>query len=293
MNRYLDLNAPVTASLSVEEPMASMDDTKLRKKPKKGVLGSNSFSILPKTSTIPRSAVFLFSNYKLLVAYPARHSYRDKTGIQSPSSTNLVLKPGKQKALHCTDSEGLKSESTNSAPPQASHTMVRRTQGMEAPSLIKTLVQALAVDDPRQHIDAVSETTQPITSVVTPSDHVVVTQINMAFHRNGRTFIRIGKLDTAAEANIISQQVVEDLGLQPEAYNDNFSLSSIGGSIQPLGVLKLDWNVMGKTKTYTNEFFVVNKNQSKAFDILISEGTIKSIGFFKKNVEVWCLELKE
>lgn len=149
------------------------------------------------------------------------------------------------------------------------------------------------MNNPRQHIDAVSETTQPITSVVTPNDNVVVTHIKMVFHRHDETFIRIGKLDTAAEANIISQQVVEELGLQPKAYKGEASLSSIGGNVQPLGVLHLDWNVRGKSKTYTNEFFVISKDQSKSFDILICEETIKSIGFFKKNVEVWCLGLEE
>ncbi|KAL9046863.1 MAG: hypothetical protein Q9214_000412 [Letrouitia sp. 1 TL-2023] len=254
MNRLLDLNAPVTAegsSLSVEEPMISVDDTKLQK-PKTGF----------RAAIVSRCRDLKLKFRKKSSSKPnhTKNSHQDRTGIQSPPSTSLVLEAGNQKALHCTDSEGLKT---------------------------------LAVDDPRQHIDAVSETTQPITSVVTPNDHVVVMQIKMAIHRHGKTFIRIGKLDTAAEANIISQQVVEDLGLQPEAYKGEESLSSIGGSVQPLGVLNLDWNVMGKSKTYTDEFYVISKEQSKAFDILISEETIKSIGFFKKDVEVWCLGLEE
>ena len=109
----------------------------------------------------------------------------------------------------------------------------------------------------------------------------------MAIHLNGgRIKQRVTCLDTGADVDVISHQVVEDLGLQPEKYTGN-CIYPLGGEYHPEGQVTLSWHVAGFFKTYTTPFLVFNDQYSKDFDVLLGRHTIKKIGFYEKRKGVW------
>ena len=109
---------------------------------------------------------------------------------------------------------------------------------------------------------------------------------------NGRSGTRIGKLDTGSRVNIISQKVMDTLGIKMEPY-EGPDLTPIGPNIKPLGSIKLDWHITNFKKTYTTTFVVLHTSLSEGFDILLSEETIKEVGFYKVNDDVFFLKLAE
>ncbi|KAL9120489.1 MAG: hypothetical protein Q9187_002953 [Circinaria calcarea] len=106
---------------------------------------------------------------------------------------------------------------------------------------------------------------------------------------DGQFGTRIGKLDTGLRVDIISQQVMDTLGIKMEPY-EGPELTPIGPNIKPLGSIKLDWHIAQRQKTYTTTFAVLDTSSSKAFDILLSENTIKEIGFYINDDSVWFLK---
>ncbi|KAI4160434.1 MAG: hypothetical protein LQ342_005758 [Letrouitia transgressa] len=160
---------------------------------------------------------------------------------------------------------------------------------MESQSLIEISPQSLAGDDSGQPLETSPDTAQQNFSVFAPVDK---THIKMVIHGAHSTAVRCAKLDTGAQANILSGQVVDELSLKPRAY-DGPNVLSLGESIKPLGAVDLVWSVIDRHKTYTTEFLVIDKANSNGFDALIGEDTLKSIGFFMKNVDVWFSSLGE
>ncbi|KAL8851885.1 MAG: hypothetical protein Q9221_003208 [Calogaya cf. arnoldii] len=101
-----------------------------------------------------------------------------------------------------------------------------------------------------------------------------------------RNEVRVTCLDTGADIDVISHQVVEDLGLQTEEYTGGI-IRPLGSTYQPEGQVTLSWHVSGFSKTYTTTFVVFNEKYSKDFDILLGRFTIQKIGFYKKDTNVW------
>lgn len=100
---------------------------------------------------------------------------------------------------------------------------------------------------------------------------------------------RIAKLDTGSKSNVISQDVVNELGMTMEPYS-GLEVNPIGEPIMPIGTVKLEWHIMKRKKTYNTEFLVFHADQAKSFDMLLSEDEIARIGFYKVNDEVWFLD---
>ncbi|KAL9638883.1 MAG: hypothetical protein Q9204_001330 [Flavoplaca sp. TL-2023a] len=97
---------------------------------------------------------------------------------------------------------------------------------------------------------------------------------------------RVACLDTGADLDVISHQVVEDLGLQTEKYEGG-AVRPLGGSYQPERQITLSWHVAKFQKTYTTKFAVFGEQYSKDFDVLLGRFTIEKIGFYQKAPNVW------
>ncbi|MCJ1383424.1 hypothetical protein MMC17_006538 [Xylographa soralifera] len=106
---------------------------------------------------------------------------------------------------------------------------------------------------------------------------------------NGEHLHRLGKLDTGADVNLICNEIVRELGIKIEKFH-GAPLRGVGYTIEPEGKATIVWNVVGKAKTYTDEFLVLNEDQARGFDCLIGEETIKRVGFLKRDHDVYWLE---
>ncbi|KAL8958562.1 MAG: hypothetical protein Q9193_004404 [Seirophora villosa] len=112
-------------------------------------------------------------------------------------------------------------------------------------------------------------------------------QFRMAIHLKDQQHAqRICRLDTFADLDVISQDVVEDLQLPKEKWEK--------GMIRPLGLffrpewqVTFNWNVAKFPKTYTSTFAVIPKEISTELDVLIGDSTIERIGFYNTNDAVW------
>lgn len=118
------------------------------------------------------------------------------------------------------------------------------------------------------------------------------THFYMMIHLSaGEVKMYICKNDSASSVNILSRQVVKSLGMTMESYDvDGPAVAPMGPLIQPIGKITLDWHVLGKTKTYTTEFIVLDDDATRGFDALLSADTIREIGFYFINDEVWFCE---
>ena len=99
----------------------------------------------------------------------------------------------------------------------------------------------------------------------------------------------IAQLDTGSDVNVISQDTVEDINMSMEPYGGERVYPLGAEPIQPIGQLKLRWNVKDYKKTYTTTYVVLDKNSSRQFDILIGTRTIGEVGFYEVNNLVWYL----
>ncbi|KAL8635630.1 MAG: hypothetical protein Q9226_009336 [Calogaya cf. arnoldii] len=108
----------------------------------------------------------------------------------------------------------------------------------------------------------------------------------MVFLGMGKNEVRVTCLDTCADIDVISHQVVKDLGLQTEEYTGGI-VRPLGSTYHPEGQVTLSWHVSGFPKTYTTTFVVFNEQYSKDFDILLGRFTIQRIGFYQKDPNVW------
>ncbi|KAL9613239.1 MAG: hypothetical protein Q9167_002199 [Letrouitia subvulpina] len=116
------------------------------------------------------------------------------------------------------------------------------------------------------------------------------TTFMMVIHKpNGQTLNRVAKLDTAAGENVISQQVVDKLGIPVNDYTGRHLLP-VGDPIYPKGRVSLEWHAAGKSVTYKTSFAVLQTSLCKHFDILLSEKEIRKIGFFKVDNTIFFLD---
>ena len=103
------------------------------------------------------------------------------------------------------------------------------------------------------------------------------TQFKMVIHLpKGGSKTRIAKLDSGCAVNVVSKSVAEALGMKMEKY-DGIEVAPLGGTMRPLGQLTLDWHVMGKERTYTTTFLVLD---TENFDVLLGDETIKTLDFY-------------
>lgn len=100
---------------------------------------------------------------------------------------------------------------------------------------------------------------------------------------------RIAILDTGSKVNVVSQDVVNELGMTMEPYSGP-DVTPIGKPIKPIGRLRLEWHIMKRKKTYRTEFLVLRADHARSFDILLSQGEVARIGFYKINGAVWFLD---
>ncbi|KAL8706189.1 MAG: hypothetical protein Q9201_000767 [Fulgogasparrea decipioides] len=108
----------------------------------------------------------------------------------------------------------------------------------------------------------------------------------MVIHVHDEIALRIACLDTCADMDLISIQVVEDLGLCKERYKGP-AIKPLGGSYVPEWLVTFDWHVAKFRKTYKTTFAVLSHEYSVDFDVLLGKKSIKEIGFYQKDHKVW------
>ena len=115
------------------------------------------------------------------------------------------------------------------------------------------------------------------------------TMFKMVIHLpNDNSKTRVAKLDTGASVDVLSQSVADALGMTLEPYTGG-DVTPLGEPITPIGQLTLDWHVMAFGVTYTTTFLVLDRDSTKAFDVLLSDDTIGKIGFYRVDTTVWYL----
>ncbi|KAL8755120.1 MAG: hypothetical protein Q9184_004893 [Pyrenodesmia sp. 2 TL-2023] len=120
--------------------------------------------------------------------------------------------------------------------------------------------------------------------------HPVEKTFHMVIHLPGNgSATRVAELDTGSGADLIGHDVVESLHLRKEKYCGD-PLSPLGsGSFMPEWQVTLDWYIPKfRSKTYTTTCAVMDEKYSE-FDVLLGLSTIKKVGFWKKNTDVWVL----
>lgn len=109
------------------------------------------------------------------------------------------------------------------------------------------------------------------------------TTFKIVIHRRDTSIMRVAKLDSGANVDVMSKRVADSLGMKLEPYfgEDNLAL---GGRKTPLGQLTLDWHVMGKGRTYTSTFLILDVEN---FDVLLGDKTIGEVEFNAPNTAKW------
>ncbi|KAL8936838.1 MAG: hypothetical protein Q9216_004723 [Gyalolechia sp. 2 TL-2023] len=116
---------------------------------------------------------------------------------------------------------------------------------------------------------------------------------HMVIHlQNGESALRVGCLDTMAEVDAVSHQVVESLVLKKNEYFGP-AVKPLGGYFEPKSQVTVDWHISGFHKTYTTTFVVLDEKHSGDFDVLLGHKTIEEIGFYEKNGRVWMLSAND
>lgn len=128
----------------------------------------------------------------------------------------------------------------------------------------------------------------PIPCLVTDLPSEFKTMFNMVIHLPGdQCKTRVAKLDTGSSVDVLSQSVVDALGMELESYYGP-PIAPLGTALhRPIGQLRLEWHVMGKKKTYITNFLVLDRDSTRGFDALLSETTIRDVGFYTVNHDVW------
>ena len=113
--------------------------------------------------------------------------------------------------------------------------------------------------------------------------------VYMVFHLpTGNVKMAPAKLDTASSVDLISEDTVNRFGMDWDKCECE-ELFPVGPPFKPIGKLTLPWNVLNKTKTRVTTFLVLDKKTSQMFDILLSEQTIREVGFYRVDSTVWLL----
>lgn len=97
---------------------------------------------------------------------------------------------------------------------------------------------------------------------------------------------RMTILDTVAEADVISIEVVESLDLSKGKY-EGPPLAMAMFFYKPEWQTTFDWHVAKFHKVYTTAFVVLDEKHCGDFDIMIGRDTIERVGFYQRNSKVW------
>ena len=205
----------------------------------------------------------------------------DSTIPESPSvlhgqlEGHPIVRPGTQKACALNLPEPVSTEQTK----------VERGRRSCSPT-----IHTLRADGSEKLLGAVTGPIQNGTDSAQRSEFK--TTFKMVIHRgraDGQVSLRIAKLDTAADFDVLSEEVVTSLGMPMDKYTGP-SLSPLGPPINPIGEIQLDWHIANREKTYTTRFAVLNNNHSRGFDALFGRETIERVRFYSVNDKVWFFE---
>ncbi|KAL8652368.1 MAG: hypothetical protein Q9226_004298 [Calogaya cf. arnoldii] len=103
---------------------------------------------------------------------------------------------------------------------------------------------------------------------------------------SGEDATRVTCLETDADVDAISIDVVKDLHLITEPYQGPLP-RFFGGTYVPELQVKLDWHVPDRYKVYASTFAVFDKEHSADFDVLLGGKTIEMVGFYPINNTIW------
>lgn len=165
--------------------------------------------------------------------------------------------------------------------------VAEQTTSTEDVNPVRPAVYTVGIEDPQGQLQTAPETSLDVGSVDPKSKFK--TQFKMVIHAPQDSFrTRIAKLDTASDVNVVSQDVVDELGITMNPYSGS-KVTPVGEPIMPIGTVSLEWHIATRKKTYNTEFLVFHADLTKSFDMLLSEVEIARIGFYKNNDEVWHL----
>ncbi|KAL8811412.1 MAG: hypothetical protein Q9200_001815 [Gallowayella weberi] len=161
------------------------------------------------------------------------------------------------------------------------------TQGNRAEPTIMGNMRTLASAEPEQPTDGEMLLLEDESEPSVPRSFIIALHLPDEQPEKQGTAHRVACLDTGSDFNVISQEVVDELGLQIQPYTGVLAKPVGGVSFLPVGEITLSWHVWGFHKTYTTKFVVFSKDYSKDFDVLLGRFTINEVGFFVKNRNVW------
>ena len=138
--------------------------------------------------------------------------------------------------------------------------------------------------------EAIENIQGPVVSFGDPSLRTLCKMVIHTGRADKEISVRVVKLDTASDVNLISEKVVTELGMSMERYNGP-PCSPLGGPLMhPIGEIELEWHVYKRAKTYTTRFAVLKNDHSRHFDGLFGHETIRIVGFYLTNTDVWVLQ---
>ncbi|KAL8723948.1 MAG: hypothetical protein Q9181_007062 [Wetmoreana brouardii] len=145
------------------------------------------------------------------------------------------------------------------------------------------VVQTITAGGP----DQLSDKTPSTDANTQPQGRKFKRAFRMAIHMaNDEIAQRLTCLDTGADVDVISIDVVESLRLRKERYRGP-PLKPLGSSYVPEWQVTFDWHVANFHKTYTSTFAVLDDRHSSDFDVLLGRVSVEGIGFYEVNDKVW------
>lgn len=130
-------------------------------------------------------------------------------------------------------------------------------------------------------------------TTVQPEEDNFKNAFGMVIHLPGdESARRVCCLDTGADLDVISHEVVESLRLKKERYKGT-ALKPLGGHFQPEWEVTFDWHVARFHRTYTTTFVVLDEKHSGDFDVIIGRTTIQQNRFYIVNGKVWMVSAND
>jgi len=115
------------------------------------------------------------------------------------------------------------------------------------------------------------------------------TRYIMLMSRDHKSLKRRVKVDTGASVDVVDKSVVKERGLDIQNYSGPGLVPFTSQtSIMPIGQVEISWHGVGKPKTYTNTFLVVDMDEA---DCILGHATSSKIGLLSFNHEILHLGL--
>ena len=229
------------------------------------------------------------ANYKL----PRRVSWRNsKSSNSSIISNDKSSINGASSLTSIGSSEDLKATEGDISANSVSQTKDRGPHGQERST---PLLSASEDHELPKQSPSFMERTDPAGEVVAnmltlaskAKQSTLKSNFTIVIHLpDGRFAERVAHLDTATDVDIISLAVVEDLGLEKQAYKGP-PLVPIGGSFQRDWQVTFGWHVASRNRSYRSTFVVLDEKSGRNIDIILGSATIERMGFYQINRDVW------